>query len=321
MTTPADATATAEPATMTKNAKQGAVSTRAASPKSKSKAKTKKKPASKGKPKSKKTPIAATQDRHVLYQAAVQAPEAEIDFVDDTFKELRGRRAELIREDFCGTAFSSCEWVKRRPANRAIGVDLDHETLEWGREHNIGSLSKKAQSRIELRQENVLTVETPKCDAVLAMNFSYFIFQQRDLMRRYFKKVLDDLAPGGLMFLDCYGGYESFKECRDAREVESMPGVKYIWDQNEYDPITGRMQCYIHFHFKDGSKMNKAFSYEWRMWTLPEIREILDEAGFARTTVYWEGTDEETGEGDGDFQPREHGDADPAWIAYIVAEK
>ena len=36
---------------------------------------------------------AATADRHILYQRAVQCVEAEIDMVEDTFKRLRGRRA------------------------------------------------------------------------------------------------------------------------------------------------------------------------------------------------------------------------------------
>lgn len=67
--------------------------------------------------------------------------------------------------------------------------------------------------------------------------------------------------------------------------------------------------------------MRRAFSYDWRMWTLPEIREIMGEAGYSNATVYWEGTEEGTEEGDGNFEPAVEGEADPAWIAYVVAEK
>ena len=80
------------------------------------------------------------------------------------------------------------------------------------------------------------------------------------------------------------------------------------------------MQCYIHFRFKDGSKIKKAFSYAWRLYTAPELRDMLIEAGFSKATVYWEGEDED-GEGNGEFTPDARGDADLAWIAYIVAEK
>lgn len=266
-----------------------------------------------------KLPMAVAADRHVCYQLSVQAVDAEIDFVDDTFKDLRGRRPEVIREDFCGTANSSCEFVKRRRTNRAYGVDLDGATLDWGREHNINGLSPAARKRVTLLQENVLTVRTEPVDAVLAMNFSYYTFQKRETLRQYFKNVHRSLGDGGIFFLDCYGGSEAHSECREKRKINK--DFTYIWEQSRYSPITGEMCCYIHFHFADGSKMNKAFEYVWRLWTLPEIREVLAEAGFAKTTVYWEGTEEDTNEGNGIFEPNEVGDADPAWIAYIVAEK
>ncbi len=263
--------------------------------------------------------MAAKSDRHVLYQQAVQSVDAEIDFVDDTFRDLRGRKPTLIREDFCGTAHTSCEFVRRRAGNRAIGVDLCQDTLDWGIKHNLSRLKGGARDRVTLLRDNVLTVRSEPVDAVLAMNFSYFTFQTRDTMRAYFRHVGESLAPGGLFFMDVYGGSDAFKEMREKRDIDGK--FTYVWDQAHYDPITGYILCHIHFHFPDGSKIRRAFSYEWRMWTLPELREILAEAGFARSTVYWEGTEEETGEGDGDFQPADHGEADMAWIAYVVAER
>ena len=52
------------------------------------------------------------------------------------WEEQRGRRCESIREDFCGTAVVCMEWVKRRRAHTAVGVDLDPSVLKWGR-HRI----------------------------------------------------------------------------------------------------------------------------------------------------------------------------------------
>ena len=80
------------------------------------------------------------------------------------------------------------------------------------------------------------------------------------------------------------------------------------------------MLCHIHFKFPDGSRIRRAFSYAWRLWSLPEIREVLSEAGFTRSTVYWQGTNEESGEGNGVFEPTEQGEADASWIVYLVAE-
>lgn len=265
----------------------------------------------------KKPKQADLADRHALYQEAVQDVEAEIDFVDETYQELRGRKANLLREDFCGTANTACEWVRRRRGNRAIGVDLDREVLDWGREHNLKALSPAEQKRIELIEGDVLDTSAEPVDVVLAMNFSYFLFRRRDELREYFRSVRKNLKSDGLLIMDCYGGYDAPKELTEPRDCGKFT---YIWDQAEFNPITNGMVCHIHFKFPDKSRLKRAFSYHWRLWSLPEITEILEEAGFSRSDVYWEGTDEETGEGDGIYEPATVGDADPGWICYIVAQ-
>ncbi len=104
-------------------------------------------------------------------------------------------------------------------------------------------------------------------------------------------------------------------------EERHLDGFTYVWDQHRYNPIDGRALNHIHFRFPDGSKMKRAFTYEWRLWTLPEIQECLLEAGFSEVLVYWEGTDEETGEGNGEWAMTTEGEACQGWIAYLVAKK
>lgn len=261
--------------------------------------------------------MAETADRHHLYQESVQNAETEIDFVDETFTAIRGRQMNLLREDFCGTAAVCCEWVRRRDDNIAIGVDLDPEVLQWGKERNLSQLTDEQRSRVRLLEEDVNTVKTEPVDCVLAMNFSYWYFKTRTALRNYFEKVHAGLKDDGIMFLDCFGGYEAFRELEESTDYG---GFTYTWDQSEYNPITGDYVCHIHFKFPDRSKMERAFTYVWRLWTLPEIRELLEEAGFKKVSTFWEGTDEDD-EGDGNFSATEQGEADAGWIAYIVAEK
>ena len=64
----------------------------------------------------------------------------------------------------------------------------------------------------------------------------------------------------------------------------------------------------------------RAFRYDWRIWSLPELREILDEVGFSTVDTYWEGTDRETNEGNSIFTKRSKAQDDPAWVAYLVAK-
>ena len=259
--------------------------------------------------------MAQAADPHELYQRSVQCVGAEIDFVDETYHVLRGKHAKLLREDFCGTANTSCEWVRRRKGNRAYGVDIDEGVLAWGREHNVADLGERA-TNVKLLREDVMTANVPRVDAVLAMNFSYWLFRERDTLRSYFETIRGGLANDGIFFLDAFGGYDCIRVTKDRHKHGDFT---YIWDQAAFDPITHHMRCHIHFRFADGSKLDKAFSYEWRLWNLPEIKELLHEAGFPAVTVYWQGTDEESGEADGVFEPAEHGEADPAWIVYIVA--
>lgn len=266
--------------------------------------------------KGKKKPTMADQaDRHIYYEKSVQCVESEIDFVDDTFSKLKGRKAKTLREDFCGTTNTSCEWVKRRSSNTACCIDLDEEVLEWGKQHKVAKLSADQQSRIQIINDNVLTIKTEPTDIVLAMNFSYWLLKERALTIQYFKSIREALVDDGIFFVDAYGGYESFQELKEKTKYKNFT---YIWEQERYNPISGIAKCNIHFKFKDGSRLNNAFTYEWRVWTMPEILEMLTEAGF-KPTVYWEQADDD-GEGTGEFLPQTEGDADAGWIAYVVAE-
>lgn len=264
-------------------------------------------------------PARVERDKHVLYQKAVQSPDVEIAFVDRIFKKLRGRTATRLREDFCGTAYSACEWVRKRRANTAVGLDLDQPTLDWGKAHNLAKLTPDQRSRLTLHRRNVLTPGPGSggMECILAMNFSYWLFADRPTLLRYFKAVRASLASDGLFFMDCYGGWECGMPQTEKRRVGRFT---YLWEQASFNPITSQLVCHIHFRLADGSMMRKAFTYSWRLWTLPEIRELLAEAGFRKSTVHWEGDDGKGG-GNGIFRPAEKGDACASWIAYIVAER
>lgn len=255
-------------------------------------------------------------DRYDLYQRSVQEPDPDLQLVQRVFQRHHGRPARLLREDFCAAAALACRWVEMHRENRAIGIDLDPEPLEWGRRHNVARLRADQASRIKLIEGDVRDVGVAQADVTLAFNFSYFIFDTRPALLDYFRKARAGLLPQGLFVLDAYGGPDAQQTSEEERDCE---GFTYIWDQNLFDPISHRAVNYIHFEFPDGSRMNRAFRYEWRLWTIPEIRELLIEAGFRTVEVYWEGTDHSTGEGDGIFRLARKADDDPAWVCYIVA--
>jgi SAM-dependent methyltransferase len=268
------------------------------------------------KPKKRKIGPKST-DRHYLYQESVQSPEEHIKFFDHVYELAHGRLPRILKEDFCGTAFLSAEWVRTRPDNVAIGVDLDEETLEWGRQNNLSSLDDEQLGRITLHHADVRDITEPKADVLAALNFSYFEFKTRDELRGYFEKARRSLAPGGLFIVDMFGGWEAQMEETD-KTVNS--GFTYIWEQTKYDPLTHLTQFHIHFKIHGGGgTIEKAFEYNWRLWTIPEVREILEEAGFAPADVYWEGIDPETDEGNGEFNLVTEAENCPGWIAMLVS--
>ncbi|MEM6859917.1 MAG: class I SAM-dependent methyltransferase [Myxococcota bacterium] len=273
----------------------------------------------KDKHKNKKPKLASKADKYEMYQAAVQAPDVDVEFFARVYREVYKGVAKRLREDFCGTFAVCCEWVKSHSERRAIGVDLDPEPLDWGRAHNMAPLAPAEKKRIELLETDVLAATTGKVDIVAAQNFSYCIFKTREELRRYFEVARAALDEKGVLICDLFGGYESMED--DREELTEYDGFDYVWDQHTFDPVTHFGTYRIHFRFKDRSEMTNAFVYDWRLWSIPEVRELMLEAGFEDAFVYWEETDEESGEGNGNYVRTEKGECDPAWNAYIVGVK
>ncbi len=261
--------------------------------------------------------MADLADPHELYEASVQSVADEVEFLQSAFTELTGRRALKLREDFCGTAAAACEWVRESRRHSAVAVDIDPAVLASGRARNVARLSPAQRARLELLEGDVRTARTGRSDVAVAFNFSWWTFKTRRELKAYFRAVHRALVDDGVFVLDIYGGSDAYVEQEEETEYSLF---SYVWDQSSFDPVSARYRCYIHFRFPDGSELPRAFSYDWRLWTLPELRELLAEAGFARSVVYWQGEDED-GDPNGEFSQVERGDADPAWIAYVAACK
>jgi SAM-dependent methyltransferase len=267
-----------------------------------------------GSKKKRKKKLAEKADRHALYQQSVQTPDADVVFFNKVFKNLCGRKPMSLREDFCGTGFLSATWVASHAQRTAFGVDIDASVVEWGREHNLSELKKKQAQRVELQVADVLDGAGERADIVCAMNFSYCVFKERALLRRYFEVVRDKLVDDGLFFSELYGGFEAIVEIEEERECD---GFTYVWEQRKYNPIDHHTLCHIHYQFEDGSRLRRAFTYDWRLWSIPEVRELLLEAGFSDAKVFWETMDDD-GEGTGEFHETREEENQDSWLCYIV---
>ena len=274
----------------------------------------------------KKNPV---PDIHWLYEASVQNVDTDLDFARRVFSKHAKRKPQTVREDFCGTAKLACRWIQRGKHHQAWGIDFHQPTLDWGIKYNAAELSQEQTQRLHLICGDVLKADTPKVDITLALNFSFCVFKQRELLKRYFKRVAQSLNDDGIFVMDIYGGTESVTAKSD--DIRLIPGFstpeglkvsdfEYIWEQAEYNPINHHTTCHIHFKVPGYGSINKAFTYDWRLWTLPELQELLIEAGFAKAEVYLHDFDNE-GESDETFRLRKNYENVQGWVAYVVGIK
>jgi SAM-dependent methyltransferase len=256
--------------------------------------------------------------KYELYIKAVQSPDTDVLFYQKKYHEIRGRSKKnlTLREDFCGTGIISTEWVKLNKNYQSVGVDLDPEPLSYGQQQFVTQLTKDQQSRIRLVEKNVLDKNAPKADIIAAVNFSYFLFKKRELLKQYFTRVYETLNKDGLFIVDIFGGSQCMDQITDRHQFKDFT---YYWHQKNYDPITHYADFAIHFKYQN-KMYNDVFTYDWRMWGIAEIQDLMMDVGFLEAKVYWEGTTRK-GTGNGIFTEQKQGESCESWIAYIAGVK
>ena len=256
-------------------------------------------------------------DKYLLYKQSVQSPEEDIKFFARVYRSIYKRPPRVFREDFCGTFLIGHHWVKAGGTNQAIVVDKSREPLDYGRRHHLPLMTAAERKRIQIVNKNVSAPNLPGAEIVSVSNFSYFSIRERKGLLEYFKNVRRQLMKKGLFIIDAFGG----AACGEANEEEvSHKGFKYYWDQADFNPITNRSRFFIHFKRRGEKKRERVFSYNWRMWGLPELKDILSEAGFSKTYIYWE-FDPRNGGGSGVLRKSSAGDPCDTWLAYLVSLK
>jgi SAM-dependent methyltransferase len=254
-------------------------------------------------------------DKYVYYSASVQEPETDVEFLDQVYRDVRGRRTKprTLREDFCGTFANCCAWVKLGSDRYAIGVDIDPEPLAYGTEHYLSALRPSQRERVRVLQRNVLSPALPKADVIAALNFSAFIFKRRADLLAYARNCRRTLAPGGVLLISCLGGpaYQRAHQTRAAHSLDDGSFVQ-VFEQEGFEPLTHDTTFHLHYQRPGEDLRPKVFTYDWRLWTVPELRDILLQAGFSSVLTYWEGQEE--------YAPVERADETPdSWISDVVA--
>ncbi len=256
---------------------------------------------------------ASEADQYRIYQLAVQSPEADIELLQHIFKASRGRKGYRLREDFCGTGLTLSHWINQGSRYRGEGFDYDPAPVQWGLQHNFAVLGKAA-SRATLHIADARSPSLHRPDIRCAFNFSYWVFLEQKEMLEYFSNVYADLADDGVFIIDATGGTESLSE----EPYESDHGdFSCIWHQENFSPIDHSADLTLRFRFSDGSELEPPYRYRWRVWSIPELTDLLLQAGFTTTNIWWQNDDA----GDIGFEITRKGYNDPCWVACIAALK
>lgn len=257
------------------------------------------------------------EEKYRLYEASVQNPEADINFINKEYKRIFKRLPLTLREDFCGTGTMACEWVKQSFKHKSYGIDLDVEPITYGIDHHYLTMTEEQQGRMKYIRGNVLDSYDMMTDVIVAFNFSYFLFKKRNDLLSYFKQVKKHMGPETIFFLDLFGGTDTRKELIESNRHKHHT---YFWECESYNPLSAECMYYIHFEKHDTkTKYEKVFKYDWRMWDAKEIQDILLDAGFSDIQIYWEGEDK-NGEGDGNFKVAKVAENCESWVTYIAAK-
>lgn len=247
-------------------------------------------------------------DKFACYELCVQSARHVAGFLHGA----HGARPVVLREDFCGTAGVSRRWVmdarKRGERASAVCVDNDAPTLDRARRlaHDAGVAG--AMAFVECDATAAPSPDDPSPgapgnpapDAIFVGNFSIGYIHQRSRLVAYLRacKWRLDLGNagfgGGIFVCDAYGGAGAFRLGAIERRHPShgREVIRYHWEHEAADPRTGMVRNAISFRVElDGdviAELPRAFVYDWRLWSLAELRDAMLEAGFARVDVHRE---------------------------------
>lgn len=257
-----------------------------------------------------------------LYEIAVQCPPIEAAFLD----AVHAGNPRVLGEDFAGPAGVSRAWLAMGDDRRAIATDLDDEPLRHAVRRLVEKQGEGAVERLTIRERDALEVGD-RADVIASLNFAVCELHRRDRLLTYLRNCLFRLEAGGVLVCDLYGGVDAMLPGTSEQVIETEQGeLVYTWEQVEADATTSRVRNAIHFELPDGTTIDRAFGYDWRLWSPAELRDAMREAGFRTTEVYahyGEAMDEDgnllvepisTDEESGEIAP----DLDDQWVLYIV---
>jgi predicted RNA methylase len=298
--------------------------------------------------------------RHDLYELAVTNALPMAGFLFAVHQNGAPRPPVALREDFSGTAALARGWLALNARHRAIAVDRDKRVLHRAIEV-LGSAITSMRFTTRAA-DVLATNDRADILAATNFPLGYFHSRTDLLTylrhaRRCTNKhgiFVADLY-GGSNALDLgitsrrvlgprpWGSDQAIGSApgttpksssrRKARATQraNAAALLYHWEQAAANPTNNLVTNHIHFELPPRSAFNatsrtrhirNAFTYHWRLWSIPELRDAMLDAGFARVEIYDRLADGIDADGTTYVAPlRDEDELDDPYVVYIVARR
>jgi hypothetical protein len=209
-------------------------------------------------------------------------------------------------------------WCASDARRTATGTDLDEVELAWGAAHVLPAAAGggDAPERMclllaDVRDDPLAAprlasgwgcafwhdaawkeLRARRADVACALNSAICFMHSREDADRYCRQARAMTAAPGIFVMDLQGGATMEKALTQRTR---LPSCDYLWSQDGFDPVSRLISCHIGFRLRGRRgapppptppALRRAFSYRWRLWTLPEVCDMLRQAGFASTHVW-----------------------------------
>lgn len=201
----------------------------------------------------------------------------EVDFIEDV---LDLHPPDIILDLCCGYGRHCFELAKR--GYSTIGLDLSHDLLSIG--EKIRKTEKIKRVKFVQGSMQFLPFRRRTFDGVICMDCSFGVLSEEGNTDTLLA-INRSLKPDGFLFLQL--GNREFLSSLSGKENRITSGnrtyISRTWIDNTSKRMFGKW-----FIFENGKKIYEVIDTDQgcRLYTLPELRTLLDETGFEVISVY-----------------------------------
>jgi len=194
--------------------------------------------------------------------------------VEEAIQLLRIKPPAKILDVCCGYGRHSIEFAKR--GFDVVGVDISQQQIKHAKEI-AGNMAISFQIA-DVRKLNFQN----EFDVAINMFLSFGYFQTVDEDIAVLESVFQALKPGGKFLMDFWNREKEIKNFKPT-ESEKIKDIN-IFKEWEFDYLRGRLNWRNTVIFPDGRK--EAFEQSIRAYTIVELKQLFERAGFEFNNVY-----------------------------------